>query len=185
MVKFALPLVALAMSASVAAAPSEPSKTTGFSFEQWIEDIIANPHTALTVDEAIAAAQAADVVGSTDGLQKRYLQCNTAGWKRAPGRDAAACADDLARKGNNGVNCVIPSNTGLIEMCRIGGAQVHAAKPTRVVNLPVPQSANCNDVARTIGQIFDNCWRSDDTVLGDATCITNDNMDIWLDGGQA
>lgn len=76
MVKLALPLAALAMAASVAAAPAATSGTT-FSFEQWVEDIIANPNTALTVDEAIAAAQAADVVGSAGGLQKRVWCDNT------------------------------------------------------------------------------------------------------------
>ncbi len=86
MVKFALPFIALALTASmsVAAAPAGTSATT-FSFEQWVEDIIANPDTALTVDEALAAAQAADLVGSAGGLQKR-IRCDqeSIGWKRAP-----------------------------------------------------------------------------------------------------
>jgi hypothetical protein len=69
MVKFALPLTALAMAASVAAAPAGTSGTT-FSFEQWVEDIIANPDTALTPDEAVAAASSVAVVGSAGGLQK-------------------------------------------------------------------------------------------------------------------
>jgi hypothetical protein len=79
MVQLTLPLVALAMTvASVAAAPAAT-----FSFEGWVEDIIANPDTALTVDEALAAARAADVVGSAGGLQKRAW-CDRAGLKRAP-----------------------------------------------------------------------------------------------------
>lgn len=82
MVKFALPLAALAMAASVDAVVAKPSKTT-FSFEQWVEDIIAHPDTALTVDEALAAARAADVVGSAGGLQKR-VRCDPPGWNRAP-----------------------------------------------------------------------------------------------------
>lgn len=82
MVKFALPLAALAIAASVAAAPAGTSGTT-FSFEQWVEDIIANPDTALTPDEAIAAAEEAAVVGSAGGLQKRAVWCD-GGWKRAP-----------------------------------------------------------------------------------------------------
>jgi hypothetical protein len=81
MVKIALPLAALAMAASVAAAPAGTSGTT-FSFEQWAEDIIANPDTALTVDEAVAAAEEAAVVGSAGGLQKRAW-CD-GGWPRAP-----------------------------------------------------------------------------------------------------
>ncbi|KXX79407.1 hypothetical protein MMYC01_204064 [Madurella mycetomatis] len=159
MVKFALPLVALALATSVAAAPQGTSKTT-FSFEQWVEDIIANPDTALTVDEAIAAAQAADVVGSAGGLQKR-------------GRDAAACVDDLARKGRNGVVCTIGQNVFDIQMCRIGGARIVGSKSN-----PSQQSANCNDVARTAGIVFDNCWRSDDTIVGSEICVTNNQMQI-------
>jgi membrane-bound lytic murein transglycosylase B len=76
MVKLALPLAALAMAASVAAAPAPGEASaavsgTTFSFEAWVEDIIAHPDTALTVDEALAAAEAADVVGSAGGLLKR------------------------------------------------------------------------------------------------------------------
>lgn len=83
MVKTAIPLAALAMVASVAALPAGTSPTT-FSFAQWVEDIISHPDTALTVDEAIAAAQAASIVGSAGGLQKRAY-CDAA-WPRAPVR---------------------------------------------------------------------------------------------------
>ncbi|KAH6855511.1 hypothetical protein B0I37DRAFT_442339 [Chaetomium sp. MPI-CAGE-AT-0009] len=173
MVKFALPLVALAMSASVAAAPAGTSATT-FSFEQWVEDIIAHPDTAMTVDEAVAAAQASDVVGSAGGLQKR-VRCDqeTIGWKRAPGRDAIACVDSLARKGNNGVNCAIGNGEFSILMCHIGRAQITGSKSDAS-----RQSANCNDVARTAGKVFDSCWRSDDTIVGSEICITNKKMQI-------
>lgn len=70
MVKLTLPLAVLAMASVVAAAPSQQSPKV-FSFQAWVEDIIANPNTALTVDEAIAAAQTADVVGSAGGLRRR------------------------------------------------------------------------------------------------------------------
>lgn len=88
MVRLLLPLAALAMTASVAAAPAPAPagvSPTIFSFEQWVEDIIAHPDTALTVDEALAAAHAADVVGSAGGLQKR-VRCDqeSIGWPRAP-----------------------------------------------------------------------------------------------------
>lgn len=87
MVKLAIPLAALAMAASVAAAPAPAEASpavsgTTFSFEAWVEDIIAHPDTALTVDEALAAAEAADVVGSAGGLTKRAT-CSPQGWKRA------------------------------------------------------------------------------------------------------
>ncbi len=70
MVRPALPLAVLATAASAAAVPAVTSGTT-FSFAQWVEDIIANPDTALTPDEAIAAAQVADRVGSAGGHTKR------------------------------------------------------------------------------------------------------------------
>ncbi|KAL2137600.1 hypothetical protein VTI28DRAFT_8929 [Corynascus sepedonium] len=76
------------------------SKTT-FSFAQWVEDLIANPDTALTVDKAIAAAHAADVVGSVGGLQARAPNCDQL-WEPANARDAAACVDSLAARGKNG-----------------------------------------------------------------------------------
>jgi hypothetical protein len=86
MVKLALPLAALAMAASVAAAPAPAEASPAvsgatFSFEAWVEDIIANPDTAMTVDEAIAAAEAAEVVGLAGGLQTRAT-CD-ANWPRA------------------------------------------------------------------------------------------------------
>ncbi|KAK4153396.1 hypothetical protein C8A00DRAFT_15371 [Chaetomidium leptoderma] len=177
MVKFALPLVALAMTASVAAAPAETSGTT-FSFERWVEDIIANPDTALTVDEAVAAANAADVVGSAGGLQKR-IRCDqeSIGWKRAPGRDAAACVDYLARQGQNGVQCGIGPERSDIQFCRSGRAEIVGSKGASGL-----QTANCNDVARTAGVIFDNCWRSDDTIVGSEICLTNRWMQVNIAG---
>jgi hypothetical protein len=63
------------VAASAAALPAATSPTT-FSFAQWVEDIIAHPDTALTVDEAVAAAHAASVVGSAGGLQKRAPYCD-------------------------------------------------------------------------------------------------------------
>ena len=78
MVKLALPLVVLATAVSAVSAAAVPAATSGttFSFAKWVEDIAANPDTALTPDEAWAAAQAADAVGSAGGLKKRY-----ADWK--------------------------------------------------------------------------------------------------------
>jgi hypothetical protein len=94
MVKLALTLAALAMVASVAAAPAPTSGNT-FSFEQWVEDIIANPDTALTVDEAMAAAAAAEVVGSAGGLKKRLTCRDEYNWKRAPVRSPPVSAHEV------------------------------------------------------------------------------------------
>ncbi|KAL2125801.1 hypothetical protein VTI74DRAFT_2713 [Chaetomium olivicolor] len=177
MVKLTLPLAALAMAASVAALPAATSGTT-FSFAQWVEDIIANPDTALTVDEAIAAANAAGIVGSAGGLQKRANCDHAVGvWTRAPGRDAAACVDYIARLGGLGYSCGIPPDEAVKQMCRIGGAQIVGLDSAYQSNW-----VNCNDVARTAGRIFDSCWRADDTVMGVEICINSPLMDIGILG---
>ncbi|KAL2193835.1 hypothetical protein P885DRAFT_63610 [Corynascus similis CBS 632.67] len=160
MVKCVLPLATLALStaALTAAAPNA-----------WVEDLIANPDTALTVDEAIAAAHAADVIGSAGGLQARAPYCDQP-WESANARDAAACVDALAAKGKNGQNCVVDRSS--VEFCRIGNAQIVGSK------VGDTKSANCNDIARTAGLIFDSCWRADDTVKGSEYCVSNRGIQV-------
>ncbi|TDZ58275.1 hypothetical protein CTRI78_v005615 [Colletotrichum trifolii] len=174
MVKFTTSLVALAMAASVAAAPAPTSQTT-FSFAQWVEDIIANPDTALTPEEAIAAAQTASIVSSAGGLHKRAW-CPDA-LRSAPAGDATACLNDLARKGGQGTMCTINLNQSGVEMCRIGGAHVYSTKGENP-----RQSVNCNDIARTGGRIFDSCYRADNTVKGSEYCITNNQIQVNIEG---
>ncbi|KAH6839494.1 hypothetical protein B0I37DRAFT_358082 [Chaetomium sp. MPI-CAGE-AT-0009] len=182
MVKFALPLFALAMTGSVAAAPAPAEASTAvsgttFSFEAWVEDIIAHPDTALTVDEALAAVEAADAAGSAGGLVKR-ITCGPSRWPRANGRDATACVNDLARKGNNGVICAIPKGKLELQMCHIRDAKVVGIK----ADLNTRQAANCNAIARTVGKLFDQCWRADDTVSGSAYCVTNNKLNVAVHG---
>ncbi|KAL2151402.1 hypothetical protein VTH82DRAFT_6500 [Thermothelomyces myriococcoides] len=186
MVNFALSLVTLAIASasSVAAVPAggpnaAVTSETTFSFSQWVEDIIANPDTAMSVDEAIEAAKAAAVVKRAGGLLARDDQvlCEKPGWPRANGRDAAACVDYLARKGMEGTDCVIGEGEYAIQMCHLGNAQISGSKSDRS-----RQSANCNDVARTAGLIFDTCWRADDTIVGSRLCITNNQMQVNILG---
>ncbi|KAK4150416.1 hypothetical protein C8A00DRAFT_36984 [Chaetomidium leptoderma] len=179
MVKTAITLAAaaaLAMAASAAALPAATSPTT-FSFAQWVEDIISHPDTALTVDEAIAGAHAASIVGSAGGLQKRAYCESAIGTPRAPGRDAAACVDYLARLGGLGYICGVPPGKPTLGMCVIGGAQIVASQSNNIAN-----SVNCNDVARTAGLIFDSCWRADDTVMGGEVCINSPKLYIVIAG---
>ncbi|KAH6843299.1 hypothetical protein B0I37DRAFT_437514 [Chaetomium sp. MPI-CAGE-AT-0009] len=177
MVKIAVPLAALAMAASVAALPAATSPTT-FSFAQWVEDIIANPDKALTADQAIEAAQAAERVGSAGGLQKRADCDHNAGfWPRANGRDAAACVEQLARWGAEGRTCGVPAGDSHNEMIIIRNAKIVGLDST--FNTPW---VNCNDVARTAGLIFDSCWRADDTVMGQERCINSPVMYIAILG---
>jgi hypothetical protein len=128
-------VAALAVAASAAALPAAASPTT-FSFAQWVEDIISHPDTALTVDEAVAAAHAASIVGSAGGLQKRAPYCydQPGAPPRAPGRDAAACVDYLARIGAMGYICGIQPGQAVQQMCVIGGAQIWGSQSNQNSN---------------------------------------------------
>ncbi|KAH8724868.1 hypothetical protein GQ44DRAFT_707950 [Phaeosphaeriaceae sp. PMI808] len=178
MVNYSLPILTLlTLSASVAAIPTAASTSgTTFTFTQWIEDIIANPNgDHLTPDEAVAAKNAA--VASTNPLNTRAPRCMDEfdGWGRANANDAAACLRDLANKGAQGINCGIGQGQFDIQMCRIGNAQIHSSKSTSTF-----QQANCNDVARTGGKIFDSCWRADNTIKGADLCIGNQNFQVGI-----
>ncbi|KAJ4342408.1 hypothetical protein N0V87_001026 [Didymella glomerata] len=164
---FLLPVL-LALSTSVAAAPSTPTSTE-FTFAQWIEDIIADPTgDHLSPEEAVAAKNAA-VASNTLG---KRINCDQ-NWGRANANDAASCLSDLARKGAAGTRCVVGNDQFGVQMCRIGNAQVAASKSERSA-----QGANCNDVARTGGLVFDSCWRSDGTVKGSEICVGNRLMQV-------
>jgi hypothetical protein len=86
-------------------------------------------------------------------------------------------------------------------MCGIGNAKIMGIKntaPRLAVNWYVTSRAVLpsdfslgsgiitqllsNDVARTVGKIFDQCWRADDTVLGSAYCVTNNKMRVAVRG---
>lgn len=170
----ALSLLAASALAAPAPAPAPGSSSTTFSWSGWVEDIIANPDTALTPDEAVEAATASQVVTTSGGLQKRAPDCGFPA-NFAPGRDAAACLDDLTRKGQRGVMCGMPNNVFNIQMCRIGRAQVIGSRGTFV-----PEPTNCINVARTGGLIFDSCWRSGDIVKGSEACINNGVLTVRI-----
>uniref|UniRef100_L2FKS5 Uncharacterized protein n=1 Tax=Colletotrichum fructicola (strain Nara gc5) TaxID=1213859 RepID=L2FKS5_COLFN len=153
MVKFTASVVTLAMAAAVTAAPAASSETI-FSFASWVEDIIANPDTALSPEQAVAALPALSP---------------------PPSGDAAACLNDLARKGSAGTNCVVAQSA--IQMCRIGGAELVGTKAEAGT-----YTVNCNDIARTGGLIFDTCYRADNTVKGSEFCITNSNIQVNIQG---
>lgn len=125
----ALALLAISASPSVAGFPTTSSTTTAathsFSISQWIEDIIADPNGAhLSPEEAVAAKSAA--VEANPLTKKAW--CHD--WSNASAADAAACLDDLARKGANGVQCVVPGGEFYIQMCQIGKGVIDATKST-------------------------------------------------------
>ncbi|KAK0666869.1 hypothetical protein QBC41DRAFT_348490 [Cercophora samala] len=168
----------LLFTAPAQAAPTSPTNasSTVFSWSQWVEDIIANPDTALTPDAAVEAATAAAVAASAGGLQKRAPDCAFPA-QYAPGRDAAACLDYLTRIGQQGTMCGMPSTYRNIQMCRIGRAEVVGSQGT----YPAP-STDCINVARTGGLIFDGCWRAGDIVKGSEVCVNNGMLTVRIGG---
>jgi len=108
-------------------------------------------------------------------LPSAWLRRSRLPLRRAPpqAKDAAACVDDLARKGRNGVNCVVGENEFAIQQCRIGGVQITSTKSDSS-----RQSVNCNEVARTAGLIFDSCFRADNTVKGSEIISSNRKLQV-------
>ncbi|KAL1852478.1 hypothetical protein Daus18300_012159 [Diaporthe australafricana] len=125
MVNFAAhALAALAFTALVAAVPTTTS-TAPFTFVQWVEDIIANPDgDHLSPEEAVAAKNAAVAAGPI-----KRVNCEQS-LTRANADDAAACLDDLARLGSQGVSCVLTEFQYSLQMCRIGNARIVGSKST-------------------------------------------------------
>ncbi|KAH7137919.1 hypothetical protein B0J11DRAFT_500176 [Dendryphion nanum] len=168
-------LTVLALSASIKAVPTAETTPAVFSFSNWIEGIIADPNgNHLTPEEAVAAARNA-ARASSRSVEKRAW-CNDS-MRDAPAGDAAACLDYLARRGADGTQCVIGNGQFFIQMCRIGRAEIVSSKSDRSA-----QGANCNDVARTGGLIFDTCWRADNRVKGSRLCISNRMFQVNING---
>ncbi|KAK1655092.1 hypothetical protein BDP81DRAFT_445759 [Colletotrichum phormii] len=174
MVQIAVPSVTLLFLAAITAASPAPlasSRNTvavgDWSWESWVETIIADPDSALSVDEALEAAAKSVVAdggqrankdfvldGSLEKRQEQFLVCNDSkpsAW--AP--DAVTCINYLA--GLN-ANCGTVTATA---MCTAGNAQIVGSGSGAG-----EVSTHCNNVARTAGHIMDRCWRSDNTVQG-------------------
>jgi hypothetical protein len=50
-----------------------------------------------------------------------------------------------------------------------------------ILTEPIPS----NEWARTAGKIFDECWRSDDTIVGSELCDANRRMQVNIHGTKA
>lgn len=144
-------LVALALSALVAAVPTT-SSTTPFSFVQWVEDIIANPDGDHLSPEEAVAKKAAE--GSHDVVKRANCNQNFAradvsskmvnvaalhtSWNRdcritnifIQGNGAAYCLGYLAGLGSKGVNCSIDQNQYNVQMWKQGNAKIVGVKTT-------------------------------------------------------
>ncbi|CEL07645.1 hypothetical protein ASPCAL10802 [Aspergillus calidoustus] len=104
---------------------------TGFSFETWVNGIIADPEgDHLSPAEAVAAAQDAAVLGNCLALEKRSgdltaresISCNDSGKPKASLQDASDAISQLARRGN--ANCHIPYAGGA-SLVKYGLAEIY------------------------------------------------------------
>ncbi|KAK3295363.1 uncharacterized protein B0H64DRAFT_417099 [Chaetomium fimeti] len=164
MVRATLTTVALlAVCRAVGAAPAaaEPAVVTSdFSFAKWVDELIANPDTAMTPDQAVEAFNAArNNTGSTEHSKRgdltKRVSCNEKPGTEAPVSDAVACINYLASLGQQKCECQYYK-----QFCKLGGAQLTGQSGTKTVTVA------CNDIARAGGLIMDSCTRSDNTVQG-------------------
>ncbi|KAK0372717.1 hypothetical protein CLIM01_09939 [Colletotrichum limetticola] len=191
-------LVALAAASPAPLINSRDAVAVGdWSWEHWVETIIADPESALSVDEALeAAAKSAAahegksfipinclylnvnvgcmhaniifVDGSLDKRQEQFLVCND-GKPSAWAPDAVTCINYLA-----GLNANCGTRTATA-MCTAGNAQIVGSGSGAG-----EVSTNCNNVARTAGRIMDRCWRSDNTVQGGMPAYEQGAMWVYV-----
>ncbi|KAL1801380.1 hypothetical protein ACET3X_001722 [Alternaria dauci] len=163
-------LATLSLAALGTAIPSpspdtSPYITSSFSWVSWVDSIIADPSTALSPEEALAAFNAG-ASAPEDLLTKRQAFANCQQLTSSPPSvgDAVACINDLAGRGRAGQNCDVSSISGAVQ-CRIGSANIVTV---RGGGSGGPTVVNCNDIARAGGIIMDRCTRGDNTVSGTA-----------------
>ncbi|KAI9167964.1 hypothetical protein HJFPF1_04107 [Paramyrothecium foliicola] len=134
----------------------ETDKRAFISFEQWVEDMIANPEeNHLTPEEAFDA----NLVLRNNTDSRNYKR-----FSNLAGRDAVACINYLASISSR--PCVVHNPVQTFR--RIGGAWMFGSKPGTVT---ADRTDSCGNVVRTGGKIMDSCWRVDDTVMGFETTI--------------
>ncbi|EXF83041.1 hypothetical protein CFIO01_06213 [Colletotrichum fioriniae PJ7] len=191
-------LVALAATSPAPLTNSRGVVAVGdWSWEYWVETIIADPESALSVDEALEAAAKSAAAheswslissnhlgldvragcthanmipadGSLEERQEQFLVCND-GKPSAWAPDAVTCINYLA-----GLNANCGTRTATA-MCTAGNAQIVGSGSGAG-----EVSTNCNNVARTAGRIMDRCWRSDNTVQGGMPAYEQGAMWVYV-----
>ncbi|KAG9250223.1 uncharacterized protein F5Z01DRAFT_678021 [Emericellopsis atlantica] len=144
-------------------------RSESFSFEKWTEEIIADPSgDHLSPEDAFKLAMASEHQAVPHA--KRDVSCDQK--PSASVSDAVQCINQLAAKGTQECHA---SYGGATVFCTYGKAQVVA-----VTNKVEGTSSSCQDVARGLGAIMDQCWRPDNTVQGQSTAWGNGDMAIHL-----
>ncbi|KAG7120502.1 hypothetical protein HYQ44_004998 [Verticillium longisporum] len=152
--KFPVPILSLLAVAQAVAIPSG-SEASAFSFEQWVEDIIASPDGKhLSPEEAIDAHLA--YINGTDVnlLESRALEKRVTCW----------------------TSSTSPPPAWLFRRC--GNARIYG---TTGGSQSLPVTDICSNVARAAGRVIDSCYRSDNTVRG-SEMVSNKAYQLNLNG---
>ncbi|KAM0438458.1 hypothetical protein ACHAPT_001207 [Fusarium lateritium] len=176
MVRLSLSAVAILATSSVAMALPAPASSSNaaetFSWESWVEGIIADPNADhLSPEDAIKAAQA---TASKRSLDIRDPKCSGDDAPEGNAKELGAvnCINKLAALGDKA--CKV--NDAVTIMCSQDGAQITAVVPGG----RYPTSDTCNNMARAAGRIMDKCFRGDYTVNGREYSLGNSNIAIHL-----
>ncbi|KAK4217585.1 hypothetical protein QBC37DRAFT_448828 [Rhypophila decipiens] len=156
----------LLLSICLTAAATPTFTNQGFSFREWVEEIITHPTGKhLSAEEAIASWYAFPFRDSyTNSARPGSVferlgdpaTCNEQGKLSAPIPDAVTCIMQLAAKGTE----FCPTN-GNATYCQFGAAVIEGtSKDGQQLN------SYCNDLARGAGYVMDSCSRADNTVEG-------------------
>ncbi|KAF0324836.1 hypothetical protein GQ607_008007 [Colletotrichum asianum] len=177
----ALLLLALASLTLAAAAPVQHEVVVPFSFEKWVDGIIANPNgTNLTPEQAIEA-------------WKRNMKRSDISIPTAQGsafHDKASCSqyvdDDayvpaavelvnwLAAKGDK--ECMCRGRTTFARKRR-------AAISCKSSNPDLGVATTCHEIARAVGSIMDRCTRFQrvqGSLVVDGTHGSHGSINVWL-----
>ncbi|KAK1780662.1 hypothetical protein QBC45DRAFT_449916 [Copromyces sp. CBS 386.78] len=144
-------LAAMSLLTLAATAPTAATTEPVFSFAKWVDDVIANPETALIPEEAWQAyldtANSTSVpIAAPDGAEKRWdpeVSCNN--YDPGPAWNP----------------CVGGSETHFCTHGRAGITDVYQPPNGRV-----DQTSTCQQVAHTAGLIMDTCTGPDQYVEG-------------------
>ncbi|CCC06083.1 hypothetical protein SMACR_00300 [Sordaria macrospora] len=163
-----LSLAAMSLLTLAAATPTAATTEPVFSFAKWVDDVVTNPETALSPEEAwqayldTANSTTSVPVAARGGVEKRWdpeVSCNNYDPGPAWAPDAVWCINNLAAKGSTA--CVAGSVT---YFCTRGRARI-----TGVYSPPsgrVGQTSSCQQVAQSAGRIMDTCTAPNQYVEG-------------------
>ncbi|KAM5344514.1 hypothetical protein ACJ41O_013050 [Fusarium nematophilum] len=164
-------LAVLASSSLITALPAKPVAVEQFSYEKWVDGIIADPNgNHLSPEEAVKARMAS--VAAHPGSLSTRATCRADGeMKPANAEDAVACINYLASLGGQICRAKV-----VTRFCTIGNAAI-----TGVASGGVSEAEDtCEHVARAAGKIMDKCTRADKSVNGQELSWGQEKMAVHI-----